>query len=148
MCTHLMCLDRSLELLNEYKHCGHLFLSTFLCTHLMCLDRSLESLNKYNQWSHLLFLTLLCTHLIEIDGIMKNIKFHISIAFGATEKKRSAKLKRSVHPKQQSGSRSRKKPRPNFGRDSGMIKTSVLVSVSGSRRNGVKWVTTVLAWLE
>jgi hypothetical protein len=29
---------------------------------------------------------LFATHLMEIDGIMKNIKFHISGAFGATDK--------------------------------------------------------------
>jgi hypothetical protein len=29
---------------------------------------------------------LLCTHIMKIDGIMTNIKFYISGAFGATEK--------------------------------------------------------------
>jgi hypothetical protein len=45
-----------------------------------------------------------------------------------------AKLKRNVHPEQRLGSRLRKKIKPNFGRDSGLIKTAVSVSVSGSRR--------------
>jgi hypothetical protein len=35
MCAHLMCFDRFPELLNEYKHCGHLLFLTLLCTHLM-----------------------------------------------------------------------------------------------------------------
>jgi hypothetical protein len=52
----------------------------------MCRDRSPESLNKYNQCRHVLLLTFLCIHLMEIDAIKKNIKFHISGAFGATEK--------------------------------------------------------------
>jgi hypothetical protein len=55
LCSHLMCLDRSPELLNEYKHCGHLLFLTLRCTHLMCLDRSPELLNEYKHCGHLLF---------------------------------------------------------------------------------------------
>jgi hypothetical protein len=123
--AHLMCFDRSSESLNEYKHCRHLLFLTLLCTRLMCLERSPELLNEYKHCWHLCFLTLLCTHFMKIDGTM---------CLWSYIKKVSAKLKRNVHPKQQSGSRFRKKTRPNFGRDSGLIKTSVSVSVSGSRR--------------
>jgi hypothetical protein len=71
---------------------------------------------------------------MKIDGILKKYLGLYLWCLWSHRKNIVAKLKRNVHPKQRSGSQSRKKLRPNFGRDLGLIKPGVLVSFSVSRR--------------
>jgi hypothetical protein len=78
--------------------------------------------------------------LLEFSGIIITYKVSYLWCLLSYRKNIGVQLKRNAHSKQRLGFRSRKNFRPNFGRDSGLIKTEVSVSVSGSRR-ALQWLS-------